>query len=113
MSPVACSIRVCDRSVKAIAWVTRSRRRAASPHADGMKILVPELGTDAAPGGGSAPSEQDGLIDVNGADQAELESLPGIGPVTAGEIIAAREAQPFASVDDLRDRGVVGPSVFE
>ena len=85
----------------------------AMPLADGMKILVPELGTDAAPGGGSAPSEQDELIDVNGADQAELESLPGIGPVTAGEIIAAREAQPFASVDDLRDRGVVGPSVFE
>jgi competence protein ComEA len=85
----------------------------AMPLTDGIKILVPELGTGPAPGGGSGSSEGDGLIDLNGADQAELESLPGIGPVTATEIIDAREAQPFDSVEDLRDRGVVGPSVFE
>jgi competence protein ComEA len=84
----------------------------AMPLTDGMKILVPELGTDPAPGGGPT-SVDDGLIDLDSADQAELESLPGIGPVTAAEIIDAREAQPFDSVDDLRDRDVVGPSVFE
>jgi competence protein ComEA len=80
---------------------------------DGERIVVPSRddptpGTAAAPGGDSG-----GLIDLNSATQAELESLPGIGPVTAGKIIASRDEAPFAAVDDLRARGLVGPSTFE
>lgn len=37
-------------------------------------------------------------VDINTADTAALESLPGVGPATARAIIAAR---PFSSVDDL------------
>jgi competence protein ComEA len=74
---------------------------------DGAKVLVPELGR---PGAVAAPS--DGRIDLNQADQAALESLPGIGPVTAAKIIAARQEAPFESVDELRSRGVLGASVF-
>jgi DNA uptake protein ComE-like DNA-binding protein len=33
--------------------------------------------------------------------------------VAAGEIIAARAATPFASVEDLRSRGLVGEQTFE
>ena len=84
----------------------------AQPLTDGMKVLVPELGADTGPAG-QAPADDDGRIDLNSAGQSELETLPGIGPVTAQKIIAAREEQPFGSVDDLRDRGVVGASVFE
>ncbi len=50
------------------------------------------------------------LIDLNSATQAELEALPGIGPARASAII---EARPLASVDDLTDRGLVPPSVWE
>lgn len=82
----------------------------ALPLTDGGKILVPELGVAQPQAGGASG---DGRIDLNSADQARLESLPGIGPVTAGKIIVAREEARFGSVQDLRDRGIVGESVFE
>lgn len=79
---------------------------------DGDRIVVPSR--DDAPvasvGGGPAP---DGLVDLNAATAAELEALPGIGEVTAARIIAARDEAPFASVDDLRSRGLVGEKTFE
>jgi competence ComEA-like helix-hairpin-helix protein len=41
------------------------------------------------------------LIDINKAGMDELQSLTGIGPTRAAEIIREREKQPFKSVDDL------------
>jgi competence protein ComEA len=77
---------------------------------DGQKIHVPARG-DVAPIPGAATSAPGGgPIDINHASQGELESLPGIGPVTAAKIIAAR---PFATIDELDSRDVVGPSVME
>ncbi|MYI19356.1 MAG: helix-hairpin-helix domain-containing protein [Acidimicrobiia bacterium] len=47
------------------------------------------------------------LVDLNEAGAAELESLPGIGPVTAAAIISHRQREgPFRSVESLQ--GVVG-----
>lgn len=82
---------------------------------DGQKIHVPARGEEQTlPGNATpAPGGATGLIDVNHASSTELESLPGIGPVTAGKIIAAREQQPFASIDELDTRDVVGPSTLE
>ena len=76
---------------------------------DGTKVLVPEMGIDMAADGSSA----DGRVDLNHADQTALESLPGIGPVTAGKIIAARAERSFDTVRELRGRGLVGESVFD
>jgi competence protein ComEA len=82
---------------------------------DGQKVLVPGRGMasriEVAAGTGSSPGSP-ARVDVNRASQAELESLPGIGPVTAGKIMEARTAAPFRAVEELRSRGLVGESVF-
>ena len=78
---------------------------------DGDKIIVPRLQPEAA--GGSAggdtqgSGEGGGLVNVNTADAAALEALPGIGPVTVDKIIAAREEAPFQSLDEMVERGVI------
>jgi competence protein ComEA len=88
----------------------------AQPLVDGAKIVVPRLGATAtaatAPPASTAPAGG-GPIDLNTADAATLETLPGVGPVTAAKIIAARAEAPFASVDDLLARGVVGAATLE
>lgn len=86
---------------------------------DGAKVRVPALGETAIAGPtqatpvGTAPQGSGALIDLNHADEGQLESLPGIGPVTAGKIIDARTTAAFGTIDDLATRGVVGPSTLE
>lgn len=69
--------------------------------ADGEQLHVPRVGEapPATPGG--APSA-DGRVNLNTADAAALETLPGVGPAIAARIIAWRDENgPFRSVDEL------------
>jgi competence protein ComEA len=87
----------------------------AAPLTDGTQILVPKAGPPGAvvPGGGTAGSSS-GLINVNSASAAELETLSGIGEVLAATIIEYREQNgPFASVDELMDVSGIGPATLE
>lgn len=53
-------------------------------------------------------------INVNQATAKQLESLPGVGKVTAESIIAYRTQKgPFASVDDLGNVKGIGPKTLE
>lgn len=52
-------------------------------------------------------------VDVNAADSAALEALPGIGPSKAAAIIAYREQNgPFKTIDDLDKVEGIGPSTL-
>jgi competence protein ComEA len=56
----------------------------------------------------------DTRLDLNRASAAELDALPGIGPVLAGRIVEHRQAHgPFRRVEELRAVRGVGPRLFE
>ena len=62
-------------------------------------------------GSAAAPS---GLVDLNTATLEQLDTLPGVGPVTAAAIIAWRDANgSFTNVDQLADIDGIGPARLE
>ena len=71
----------------------------------------------AAVGGSSAPTSGSpgaGQVDLNGATVEQLDTLPGVGPVTAAAIVAWRDAHGrFDSVDQLGDVDGIGPARLE
>ncbi|VWL88624.1 helix-hairpin-helix domain-containing protein [Collinsella aerofaciens] len=84
----------------------------ASKVTDGQKIYVPTVGEQYAPaavGGAesgaattSGAGSLSGLVNINTASAAELQTLSGIGPSMAQSIIDERTQNgAFASVDDL------------
>lgn len=94
----------------------QSSLNLAAPLADGQQIAVGVPG--AAPPAGPAdpvgrPSGVGGPVDLNSAGAAELEDLPGVGPVLAQRIIDHRQQHgPFSTVDELQDVPGIGPAVF-
>ncbi|NND04558.1 MAG: ComEA family DNA-binding protein [Acidimicrobiia bacterium] len=69
---------------------------------DGEQIVIPDASEPVAAAG-------DGKVRLNTATQAELESIPGIGPVLASRIVAARDEQGgFSSIEDLLDVSGIG-----
>ena len=70
-------------------------------------------GTGAPAAGSPDPGGGGGLVDLNAADAAALESLPGVGPVTASSILAWRAANgSFTSVDQLVEVDGIGPATL-
>ncbi len=76
----------------------------AAPVRDGEQIVVP------ARGDGTQPAVvADGKVRLNTASASELEQIPGVGPVLAERIVAARQAGGgFATVEDLLDVSGIG-----
>lgn len=70
--------------------------------ADGSRLVVPGAGM-------VGDVVADGRVRVNTASAADLQALPGVGPVLAQRIVAHREsAGPFESVEDLLDVPGIG-----
>lgn len=101
----------------------------AQPLADGIHVYVPttdevENGQPAlvspvqsAPDGSASSTAQPvatGPVNINTATLEQLDTLPGVGPVTAQNIIDHRTTNgPFATVEAIMDVPGIGPGKFE
>ena len=71
--------------------------------------------TDPTAGGtGGAPGALPGIIDINTATLAEIETLPGVGPVLGQRIIDWRDEHgPFVQAADVDAVPGIGPALLE
>jgi competence protein ComEA len=135
---LAPSSRVTDaieRAGGATADADLARLNLARVLTDGERLYVPRVGEGevpsaldpvdggaaAATGGGGSADDGAGaggaggaaVVDLNSADQAALETLPGIGPGLAGRILAWRDEHGrFTAVEDLLDVSGIGDVRF-
>jgi competence protein ComEA len=88
----------------------------AAPLADGEQVVVPKHGAaapSAAPSGaaGFAGAPSTGPVHLSTATLEQLDSLPGIGPVTAQKILDYRQKHgAFTTVDELDAVPGIGPA---
>lgn len=108
-------------------WAGKNINRAMKV-TDGMKLYIPlEIETshngdsvrrvvntshnlDAVVATPGTSSQNGVLVSINSASQSELESLSGVGPVTAQKIMMNR---PYGAIEDLVTKKAVGQSLFE
>jgi competence protein ComEA len=130
---LAAGMRVADaieQAGGAVDGADLARVNLAARLRDGQQVIVPTLA--AAPSSSSAPPpvsapatpaarvprvpapRPDARLNLNRATEAELEALPGVGPVTANRILQHREKNgPFGSPNDLRSARLVTARAWE
>ena len=122
-------VRLGERSrvqdaIAAAGGLTRSARpghlNLAQVLTDGQQVLI---GTAQHPvtevrGGDGPPTATSGspplaAVDLNRATVTELEQLPGVGPVTAANIVGWREQRGrFTAVSELQQVDGIGPKTY-
>jgi competence protein ComEA len=99
-----------------------SRVNFAEHVQDAMVIYIPAKGEEGVMAGGSQTvftgtdggSGQQGKVNLNKADETELQTLPGVGPAKAAAIIEYRETSgPFKTNEDLKNISGIGDKTFE
>lgn len=95
-----------------VGWFLRGSTSAQPIRVETERTLTAAENTPVAlpaPSGNTAP-----LIDINTAPAKELETLPGIGPKRAADIVAYREEHgPFRIPEDIAKVSGIGESTLE
>ncbi len=92
-------------------WVAKNLNLALKL-TDSQKIYIPRIGESFSSSvlGSTVSDTVPAVININSALESELDTLPGIGPVTAEKIINNR---PYSQTDDLLTKKVVSQKVFD
>jgi len=86
----------------------------AHPVADGEQVHIPRVGEQSPVRLPSLEPLTSAQVNVNTADRAALEGLPGIGPELAQRILDYRQTHgPFAQIDDLLEVPGIGPGILD
>jgi competence protein ComEA len=81
---------------------------------DGEQVVVPRPGEQPQSNGAAGADGADLAIDLNTAATADLDTLPGIGPVLAQRIVDWRtEHGAFTAVDELAEVRGIGSALLE
>ena len=82
--------------------------------ADGQQVVVPKKGPAGAPLATAGGAAEDGPISLGTATAEQLDTIDGIGPVTAQKIVEYRDQQGgLASVDQLDQVSGIGPATMQ
>ncbi|HYM63411.1 MAG TPA: helix-hairpin-helix domain-containing protein [Gaiellaceae bacterium] len=118
-------LREGSRTADAIRRAGGAKRKAAlelvnlaSPVADGQQVMVPARGdpgpTTAVAGGVTGSGVTGQKVHLNSATLEQLDTLPGVGPITAQKILAYRtEHGAFQAVEELDAVPGIGPARLE
>lgn len=91
-------------------WVEKNINLAKKA-TDGLKIYIPRNGEQVLSSSGSDSLGTTGpVMNINTASASDLDTLPGVGSATSQKII---EGRPYATIDELITKKVVGQATFE
>lgn len=102
-------------SAEADRQIISKRINLAQKITDGQKLYIPKIGESkdqaaAASGGVADVQSGNGLVLINSASLSELDTLPGVGKVTAQKIVDNR---PYATIEELLSKKIMSQKVFE
>lgn len=79
---------------------------------DEEKIYIPRIGEESTQIGDTSESAVS-KININTCTKSDLETLPGIGAITADKIIEYRESNSFKQIEDIMNVSGIGEKKFE